>query len=252
MRTKAALLLTLAGSASLPRLAGEVRGPIAGVVLDTRSQALRPILGIPGAAVLGPALDAGFPVRVAELADRGRFALAAGDGGLAVVTGLAEDRPAARQVEGGAAADLLALNAEASAAAAYSRAASRIQVIRGLPERPAVAAEFNLSSLGEVRAVALDNLGTTLLVCVTGSGVYRLRTANPDAPPELVASSPDPVAVALAGDRDAVFADYSGNSITKLTDFRGLAFPVLLAGAGEGIRGPAGLAVNGSEVLVAN
>ena len=55
--------------------------PLLGYAFDAGAGAIRPLRGIPGAAVLGDVLDAGFPMASAVMAPQQNFALAlAADG----------------------------------------------------------------------------------------------------------------------------------------------------------------------------
>jgi WD40 repeat protein len=50
--------------------------PVLGYTLDRNAQAIRPILGIPGAALLGRPLEVGFPVQEAAIDGAGEYAIA--------------------------------------------------------------------------------------------------------------------------------------------------------------------------------
>src|SRR5712692_8145017 len=70
----ATLLLALAGAnAQTPP---RVKGPVLGYVWDQGSSGLRPILGIPGSSTLGPLLDLGVSIRLAEISPAQDYALA--------------------------------------------------------------------------------------------------------------------------------------------------------------------------------
>ena len=57
------LLLVLAPAATLAQDGARVDGPVAGFVFDADRHALRPILGVPGASYLGPAVVSGVGPR---------------------------------------------------------------------------------------------------------------------------------------------------------------------------------------------
>src|SRR5579884_2063173 len=67
--------------------------PSMGFVYDGSQSAIRPILGLPGAAIVGAPLDPGFAVARAAVAAQRQFVLAAsGDDGRARVI-VVQDRP---------------------------------------------------------------------------------------------------------------------------------------------------------------
>ena len=125
--------------------AQQVQGPVMGFVVDGDGHRIRPILGVPGAAVVGAALDTGGPLTVEAVSPAGNYAMVRGGsdhnlavwtpgGGVQALTGLP---PAAYRV---------ALSPEGTAAAFYSAADNRLRVISGLPAAPSSVSEIPLSA----------------------------------------------------------------------------------------------------------
>ena len=55
-RTAWAVFLCLAPLSANAQNSGRIEGPISGVIFDRSSRALRPMIGVPGASYLGPAI----------------------------------------------------------------------------------------------------------------------------------------------------------------------------------------------------
>ena len=157
-------LYALAISAWAQPSAG-VAGPVTGFVFDAQSGAVRPMLGIPGAAYLGQVVAAGL--NAASVAPDGSAALAVQQlGRLVLYTGLRGATPSvAFNVPGAiAGADRFAWGAN-STAAVYSSRTGRAQILMGLAQSPVAAAPIDLSGLpGQVTALAFD--GQRLIVGV--------------------------------------------------------------------------------------
>jgi hypothetical protein len=154
-----------------------VAGPVTGFIFDAQSGAVRPMLGIPGAAYLGNGVAIGLDA--ASVAPDGSAALAVERGGkLMLYTGLRNAHPAALAVAGAIPSpDRFVWAADGSAAAVYSSRAGQAQILTGLAQSPVAAAPINLSSLpGQVTALAFD--GLRLIVAVAspdGHPAHRAR-----------------------------------------------------------------------------
>ena len=123
-------LLAVFAVAALPVCAQSgIAGPVSGYVFDRSASALRPILGIPGAALLGEGLDVGSQITAAYVAPGQNWALAATAGGPVFfkLTSGAALRIAVAGVT--ASPELVAFSPSGTAVALY--AAGRIQVIQG-------------------------------------------------------------------------------------------------------------------------
>jgi len=114
--------------------------PVTGVVLDPVNQSLRPIQGLPGASLLGPALDLPFMVSSAQILGKKNAAVAieATDAARAwLVTGLLSGGLAANPLDGAiAGADRIATNTAGTGAVLYAKSSSQVQFVNGLPGNP--------------------------------------------------------------------------------------------------------------------
>jgi hypothetical protein len=237
-----------------------ISGPVSGFVVDARSSVIRPILGIPGAATLGPAIN--LPVAVETAAFAGRaFAIAANtDGDLFLVQQLAAVTPDSKPIDGvQGPVSRMALNAAQTAAVAYSRDRRSLQLITGLPTNPQISQPIDVSALeGEVTALALGNDAVSVLAGTTtvDSGFVYLVHAPGSLPDgaRLLARLQSAAAIALVHNgKDAFIADRAANSIIYLRDLEGSADVIPWADASTGVATPTGLcSLGGDQLLVAN
>lgn len=95
-----------------------VRGPVTGYIFDAQAHAIRPMMGIPGAAYLGSPVVSN--VDSASVSPDGSAAFAIQAGKLVVYTGLASASPTAVYLHGSIPADRFAWAPGATAAAIYS------------------------------------------------------------------------------------------------------------------------------------
>jgi hypothetical protein len=227
-----------------------VAGPVTGFVFDRQSGAIRSMVGIPGAAYLGGVVAGNLGA--AAVAPDGSSALGVQQSGrLVLYTGLRTATPAAVLLGAGiSGADRFAWAADGSAAAVYASGNGQAQIITGFPNSPAGGAPIDLSSLpGKVTALAFD--GQRLIVGVSGEsgGLYLAGTA---APPQRIAPSSSPSAIALAGG-SLYFADDQSQQIWQVQSYATTPAAVLFTND-SGINAPAGLQVSadGQRLLVAN
>jgi hypothetical protein len=194
--------IVLCGVLSLRLLAaqqGPLTGPVEGFTFDLPTGSFRAVIGLPGAASLGPPLLRGFEFgSVAPGKDHG---IAFHDGHAILVSQFgsghartSELSDATRQPEG------ISWSADGSQAFLYSLSDGWIQRGAGLPAAARFESVIDLSSLGgTVAAVASDPSATRIAVAIQGdkSGVYTM-----DATREFVSVRPGgkPIAVAFSDD----------------------------------------------------
>lgn len=222
-----------------------ITGPVAGFVFDQKVHALRPMLGVPGAAYLGNAVLA--DLEAAATAPDGDRALAVREGGVFLVSRL-KSAPEAAAIEGAiAGAGLLAFAADGATAAIYSPQSRRAQVLRNLLKTPAAGEAIDLAALpGAVTALAVS--GEDLLLGVTaeeGGGIYLCAAGGA---PRQVAAAAAPSALVLHG-RDAYFTDRERRQVWNVRNFAEEATPLLFA---ADVDSPVGLQLSGKRLYVAS
>jgi len=228
-----------------------VAGPVTGFVFDGQLGALRPMLGIPGAAYLGSVVAGGMDA--ASVAPDGSAALGVQlRGKLMLYSGLRKGQTLALAVSGAIAdADHFAWAANSGSAAVYSSRAGQAQILTTLAPTPLAAAPIDLSSLpGQVTALAFD--GQHVIVAVASGESGGIYLSGPSAGIQRIASAANPSAIALAGN-DLYFADSGAQQIVEVRNYANTPAAVLFAND-SGINSPAGLQVSADaqRLYVAN
>jgi hypothetical protein len=163
-------LLSSGAAASSPRSAANdavIGGPVLGYVYDGEARALRPILGIPGAALLGEAIDTGAAFTTAAIAPRQNYALATTEDGSAnILIRLERGIATATPLSGAApAADKIAISPSGNAAALYFAPAGSLTVFIGLPDSPTSLRTLDIRMVsGTLDALALSDDGEMILL----------------------------------------------------------------------------------------
>jgi len=251
-RTFFQLLIVLA-VAALPMCAQSgVAGPVSGYVFDQSANALRPILGIPGAALLGAGLDAGSALTAAYVAPGQNWVLATTADGPAFLrlTGGAVSRVSVGGVT--ASPERVAFSPSGTAVAVY--AAGRIQVVQGLPDAPLVVGALSAGVSGRssqeaaaarsrrgLGSFAVSDDGLYVLYAEGGSirlwGVagedFTVMQADSNA---VVAFAPGGhiAAAADAAGGVVLLGDVAGSGSRRSLAARGATFPVGLAFSADG------------------
>src|SRR5947209_2943880 len=160
---------------------GQIDGPISGYVFDKPARALKPVLGIPGASVLGNPVQFNFPIAAAYVAPHQDAAIVLGADRVVHVFKLNAGAASEVAVNGiSLTPDSVAFSPSGTAAAL--NAGGRVQLVTGLPDSPAPAGTVDArgsqegalsvrphphrSMAAEVMAVSDD--GTILLVASDG------------------------------------------------------------------------------------
>jgi len=226
-------------------------GPVTGFVFDAQAGAVRPMLGIPGAAYLGNVVAAGL--QAASVSPNGSAALAVQQGGkLVLYSGLRTALPVTLAVSGAiAGADHFAWGPGSGTAAVYASRTGQGQILTSLNPSPVAAASIELSSLpGHVTALAFDGQRMIVGVASTDSGGIYLATASSGT--QRIAPATSPSAIALAGS-SLYFSDDQSQQIFQVQNYAGTPAAVLFAND-SGIDSPAGLqlSADGQRLYVAN
>src|SRR5581483_4893980 len=134
-------VLLMPWTPALAQSTGAIDGYTLGFVFDSRTSGLKPLVGIPGAALLGAQLDTGLPVRQAFVSPRQNFAIALTDTGVVLATFSSATDPPTMSSLGfdSSAAAVAALSPDGSAAAFYGSEEALIRVVTGLPDAPVIA-----------------------------------------------------------------------------------------------------------------
>jgi hypothetical protein len=231
-----------------------LRGPVLGFVTE-QTTGLRPILGVPGAATLGQPIAVNTAIHNAALSPRRNYGLATAepDGRVLLlrnVDGVLSADPLAAV---GSGVSRVALSPAGSAAALYSEAARRIQVLTGLPDAPEVSWSLAIESPPGAIAVS-DDARAVLTSAAEGDrhGVYLLTPE--DGRRYLLSLQGRVAATFLYGRLDAVLAGAGLNRILLVRDVTGSSEVVPLADDRQGVSAPVAVAASedNRRIFIAN
>jgi hypothetical protein len=236
-----------------------IGGYTLGYVFDGRSSDLKPMVGIPGAAVLGASLETGVAIQQAYVSPRQNYAVALTDSGAVVVPlPFAADTSAIAPLGFDAsAAGVVALSPDGSAGAFYSVNEAAIRIVAGMPDSPAIARTISTAAIsGTIRLLAIGNDAAMLVAAVdipdTGSSVMQI---DADGNGRTLTNSTHISALRfMGGGNDLLVADDADDTVSMIQDVPGSALWKPLAAATDGIAGPIGLDVSldGMRIVVAN
>jgi DNA-binding beta-propeller fold protein YncE len=225
-------------------------GPVTGFVFDSQTLAIRPMLGIPGAAYIGAPVAS--QVAAASVSPDGSAAFVIQLGRLVLYTGLRGTSPAAVTVDNAILGiDLFAWAADGSAAAVYSSKSGQGQTLTNLAQSPTAGTPIDLSGIqGTVAALAFD--GQHIVAGAASSESGGIYLAGPQTALERIAAASSPSAIVLAG-ANLYFADRQWQQIWEVENYAKTPAAVLFA-SDSGISAPAGLqlSADGLRLYAAN
>lgn len=265
-------------------ISGTVTQPVLTYIVDNANQ-LRPVIGITGAASVGPAISLGFGITQAAAPPANNYL---------VVMPQGSNSPILLQAQGGnlmpqpnafpitvhtssdcdtdisqlnrqtkqncstsatadpsSVIDHVALSPTGSAAALASSAQGRVYIFTNLSASATAAGQIAINGLGLITSMAVSDDGSTVAIGTSNGQTGSLFLANPGTPPRLAASLQHPVSIAfLHNSADAIVADDVQNTIYYLSG--GQAYGI--ASAAEGVAAPVGVAASNDNqrVFVAN
>lgn len=241
------LILAVSAIADAQMAEGRMSGPYLGYVFDPTAQTVRPILGIPGAATLGDPLDLGRALASAAISPQQDYFLAVSEDDQALVLGkfdveqpslvsIAQARPGPERI---------VLSPTGSWAALYHRGAQRIQVIAGLPLKPTLTTDLDVSALpGSLSALSISDAGVVLVLARVGEA-GSLFAFDAGGEPRYVFAAGQASSIAFLTNRDdAVVADPSANTVALIRNLTGVVEWIPLAAEKDGISAPAAVEVS--------
>ena len=213
-----------------------------GLVFDPASNAIRPILGIPGAAILGEPLELPLKLRKTAISPMQDYVLAtSGEHNQVFLLSMGRVPVTSVMIQGAdRGPDQIVVSAGGIAAALYYKDRNRVQLLSGLPGSPRISAELYLSAGRPLDALAVSDDGRTLLAGM-GDSVYWV-SPNGEAP--ILTGLHKIASIALGSNHTALVADNAGNQIHRVRDVTGAAEADLVAGPGQGISAPVAVAMS--------
>jgi hypothetical protein len=231
--------------------------PSVGYVFEPEGQALRPILGTPGAALFGSKVEVGMNVRRAWVSPRSSFVLAEVEESREVLLiDLQRGAQAAKTLSTlSTGAERVAVSPTGTAMAFYFRIENRLQIASGLPDSPEVSSGIDLAILpGLLSSLAVSDDGRAAFAAFTDGGVGAVYLITSEQK-RIIAQARDVRAMTfLTNSLKAVIADTTANEVRLLDDVMGAAATQILADESRGISHPLALQVSAdnSRVFVLN
>ncbi len=234
-----------------------LRGPTLGFVFDSAAHAVRPILGMPGAAFLGPVLDTGAEWKSGVVSPNQDLVLAIGGDNLAVsAIRIADGRATVHAVDGATPAPDRILFSPDGSAAGLVHTGGAFEIVQGLPDAASVAVSIDLSPLaGTLTASAIADGGQAALAALQNGDTASVFALTPDGVPQLVYTGAHVSSLAfLHGSRDALIADDAANSAFLIRDITGQAASLQIATAQDGLAAPVAIRASSDNgrALIAN
>jgi hypothetical protein len=235
---------------------GSVAGPVSGMVFDRSSHQLRPVLGIPGASLLGDPVALGLEAASAWVAPLQNAAFVAGSDGrlhwFRFDAGTAVEIPLA---DGIALPQAVVFSPSGTAAALVS--GNRAQIFKGLPDHPAPGGSVELSADHPARpvvrrlALAISDDASYLLYGSNG----KLRLLGTSGEKRQLMETAGPVFVAFApGGTDAAAVDTRGAGVVLFRDLARAGNPETVAALDERVAATSGVtfSADGRRVFLSN
>lgn len=235
------LFLTIASPAFAQP--GRIAGPAIGYAFDREARAVRPILGIPGASMLGAPVELGIDAESAAISPRQDSVIVIGSDRLPRFFRLQSGTASAQTFEGSSGVTREVAFSPSGTAAALLGTDS-IQVVTGLPDHPAADFKIDLSRMPLDRlratrsAMAVSDDGAWVLVAAAGT--VRLYGISGEARSLMSISDGALVSFAPSG-TDAAIADAAGAGLVLYRDLAGSPKNTTIASA-ERLASPVGLA----------
>jgi hypothetical protein len=250
-----------------------IAGPITGYVFDASAQSVRPVLGVPGASLLGAPVDFGFPISAAVMAPRQDTAFVTTADGALHLFALNAAGPAELTVNGLPAGssnpvsigqsstasrssrrpvrpsslNQVVFSPSGTAAALYDK--ESIQVISGLPGAPTIAGSFHVGSAPDSFAVSDD----AVVLLISANQSVRLIGSFADLG-DLMDTTHNALLAFAPGTHDAAITDPAGAGVVLYHDLTGADTSQVLAPVNANISAASATAfsADGKSLLLAS
>jgi hypothetical protein len=245
LRFSAVVFLLVASCASADEI--HFAGIVAGFIFDSPSSSIRPVLGVPGAAMLGSPVA--HDIDAAEIAPGGDRAVVSKGGRLYLISGLRSGSvdwtPISGISTGISKIDQVVWNSASSAAALYSSDAGALLLIRIPGDGSLEEFSLDVASLGSAMGPILVDRDGRYLVAMTASEPAALYVLDRQSTPKRIAQFDRPGPMCFAGkERDVLVTDASRRQIVSIQDVFGTAGAVPFGALPDGVTTPVGLAVS--------
>jgi hypothetical protein len=214
-----------------------ITGPVSGYVFDPAAHALRPVLGLPGASLLGDGVQFSFDVKSAFMAPRQDAAFVVAADGSVHLFRIDPDGIREISLDGLALPERLVFSPSGTAAALYG--GGSIEVVSGLPDKPGVSGGVDLRTGTQLDSMAISDDGKVLLVSADSS--VRLFGSFTELS-KLIDTAGNAFMAFTPGGHDAAVADPAGAGILLYHDLTGAGDSRVLAAPDDKLAALSGLA----------
>lgn len=225
--------------------------PLLGFVYEHDIAGVRPILGIPGASVLGETISLPDDVAKIHFAPGQRYALAERNtGSLAALPLTATSAGPLVEIDGALSSpELVRFSPNGGSALIWSSVAGKLQIIAGLPDAPRLAREIDRAELpGDVRTLAVADDAHTVLEGTEQSEIYLVSGTGP----EFLYAVDDLAGVVFAsGSDNALVIDRAGGVASLLRHVTSGPSHEVIGNGLTGLTGEVGLQIDAHTAMIA-
>ena len=248
-------LLVVSTTVTSAAQSNPIQGPVLGFTPNSAGSILWPMLGIPGASMLGYRIEMGVDIDGAVVSPRQNYALAIRrEDGRVVLIRLTSNPPDVTPITGQRSGrTVLAISPTGSAAALYDEGSRRMQTFRSFPGTPELAFEFDTSLIpGRAIALAVSDDATTAVIGFEESGNATVWVVNA-AGARFISQNRASSVSFIVNQHDAVVTDGLSDDAYLLQQLDQNPARTPLFSSSDGIEGLSGAAVSddGRFVLVA-
>jgi hypothetical protein len=238
MRSLVSLVCIGLIAGSLQAQTQALTGPLLGFTPDSDGTAIRQIIGIPGASMLGNQLQIAVNIRGVLISPKQDYAIAIRGDGQFVVIDLRTSAPEIKDIAGiRSVVGLMAISPTGSVAAIYADETRTVQIIGHLPDAPVVIQELDASRVpGRGGSVAVSDDGAVALVRFDGPDSSSLWALDSSGTSWRVAVDQPSAVAFFPNSSNAVVGDDATQSAFLILDVRRLAARIPLLSRGEHVR----------------
>ena len=230
--------------------------PLLGYVTSDSPVSVRPIVGAPGAVVVGDAIPLPGDVTRFVLAPGQRFGIVerAGASELGILPLSVTESGTSQPLPGTSAhMDSIAFSPSGTAAVVYSAALQQAQVLTGMPSAGQISQSFDLTPLNgvPVTSLAVSDDAQAVLMGVSDGTSGAVWSLAPGQPAQQLVKLGVPSAIRFfAGKQDAVVADQGWQQVSLLSSVVQQFNSRLLAGSAQGVTVPSDVEISTDQQQV--
>ena len=239
------------------RQTSHISGPVMGLVFDKNS-GLRPILGIPGAAIQGNPINSigGLSAAVAPAGNNYALAIASSNRQPFFMRDVSDPLSAISLPGVPTGADAIITSPGGSAAALRYGETAQIIILTGIPDAPTLSWKTDTGTLpGPILSLAISDDGSSVLATAGDDAQQSVLLLTKEQQWRILASVNGQAGIAfLNNSNDALLAEGAANQVFLVRDIGSAARFIALAGKSEGVSAPVAVAASADNrrIIIAN